>query len=82
MQFFSVISQNIIESHVPLRVKTLTNIAIHNIYLTQQVIYTFGIILQKYKRIVLWVKVDNKVSFILFSGPGYLSLKQTILKSG
>ena len=72
---FSVISQNILANSKLPAIKSPTITAIHRIKVAKATVFTYRMQIERYKGIVLDLYPKDRVLYLLYLGPGYLSRK-------
>ena len=79
---FSVISQNILTNSKLPAIKSLTITAIHRIKVAKATVFTYRMQIERYKGIVLDLYPKDRVLYLLYLGPGYLSRRNKLLMNG
>ena len=78
---FSVISQNILANSKLPAIKSLTITAIHRIKVAKATVFTYRMQIERYKGIVLDLYPKDRVLYLLYLGPGYLSRKNKLRRN-
>ena len=79
---FSVISRNILANSKLPAIKSPTITAIHRLKVAKATVFTYRMQTERYKGIVLDLYPKDRVLYLLYLGPGYLSRRNKLLMNG
>ena len=79
---FGVISPNILANSKLPAIKSPTITAIHRIKVAKATVFTYRMQTERYKGIVLDLYPKDRVLYLLYLGPGYLSRRNKLLMNG